>query len=86
MSAPQERANREAKLREIRDLGIDPFPSRGRIDLQIGDVIANFEELLEKETKVTIAGRMMSFRSHGGSSFADIVDSTGRIQLYFSKN
>ena len=32
--------------------------------------------------EVSIAGRIMAFRSHGKSSFADIKDRTGRVQIY----
>ncbi len=35
---------------------------------------------------VALAGRMVSFRSHGKSSFADLRDQSGRIQIYFKKN
>ena len=33
-----------------------------------------------------MAGRVMSWRNMGGSSFMDVVDKTGRIQVYVKKN
>ena len=32
------------------------------------------------------AGRMVGFRSHGKSAFADLEDHTGRVQVYFRRN
>lgn len=35
---------------------------------------------------VTLAGRIIAWRSHGKTTFAHLADSTGRIQLYFKKD
>jgi lysyl-tRNA synthetase class 2 len=35
---------------------------------------------------VTLAGRIVAWRSHGKTAFAHLADSTGKIQLYFKKD
>ncbi|CAG8766624.1 2514_t:CDS:1, partial [Ambispora leptoticha] len=46
----------------------------------------NKEELVEKNEKVSIAGRILRIRSFGNLIFANLVDQTGKIQLKISKN
>jgi lysyl-tRNA synthetase class 2 len=69
---------RKAKLVALKDRGVPvydkPFPNR----LDIAEVINNFQE----GKKVSISGRLMAKRLHGKVIFADLQDSTGRIQLY----
>lgn len=76
------REERLEKLKKIIDLGIDPYPSKILLSgnhISIGVA----RELMGQE--VLVAGRIMSFRSHGGVTFADLKDSTGNIQLFFQK-
>ena len=40
----------------------------------------------EEEPAVTLAGRIVAWRSHGKTTFAHLADSTGKIQLYFKKD
>ena len=69
---------RKAKLEALKSQGVavydKPFPNR----LDIGEVINNFQE----GKKVSICGRLMAKRLHGKVIFADLQDSTGKIQLY----
>ena len=39
-----------------------------------------------KNKKVIIAGRIMSRRIQGNASFAEILDSKGKIQVYFNRD
>ena len=87
------RANRIAKLERIRARGDEPFKFAFERSCTIGAAREAYEKAdAETEDKdqiqqsATLAGRMTSFRSHGKSSFADLRDETGRVQLYFSKN
>ncbi|MFH1440416.1 MAG: lysine--tRNA ligase, partial [Candidatus Omnitrophota bacterium] len=50
--------------------------------LEIGSVLANFEE----GKVVSLNGRIMAKRSHGKVVFCDLRDSTGRIQLYIKSD
>jgi lysyl-tRNA synthetase class 2 len=76
------REERMEKLNKMKSLGINPYPSK--ISLR-GDKIniVDARELMESE--VQVAGRIMSIRSHGGISFADLKDYTSNIQLLFQK-
>jgi lysyl-tRNA synthetase class 2 len=40
----------------------------------------------EEGPPVTLAGRIVAWRSHGKTTFAHLADSTGKIQLYFKKD
>ena len=78
----QENVRRE-KLQAIRDLGIDPYPAAlFPVDNDSQSIKDNFEE----GKSVIIAGRLMSRRIQGKASFAELQDSSGRIQLYFNRD
>ncbi len=72
------RLEKRAKLLE---LGIDPYGSRFDLSETIAAVRAN----PMPERDVRIAGRLMSHRDMGKSLFADVKDSSGRIQIYVQK-
>jgi lysyl-tRNA synthetase class II len=44
--------------------------------------------LLERESyeTVSLAGRLMGYRTHGKIAFGDLQDRSGRIQLAFAEN
>lgn len=65
------------KLKKIRSLGINPYPTRFE-KVPIKDA-----RLKKDGEKVTVAGRLMAIRGHGKLVFADLVDGTGKIQLAF---
>ncbi len=68
---------RIAKLKTLSNLGIDPYPPRSPKHLSIS-------QAREKEgSRVTVLGRIIAWRSHGGMTFADLKDGSGRIQLAF---
>ena len=78
-----ERLIRLQKLEQIREAGIDPYPPEVFVDFPICELRRNFELLLGRGDTVRVAGRIMSKRVHGKSSFANIQDGTEKIQLYF---
>lgn len=75
-----QRAERLAKLKKLRDMGIDPFPARSHKDYKNAEITERFAELENK--KVSLSGRMTSKRDHGKVKFMDISDQSGRVQLY----
>ena len=78
----QEKIRRE-KLQSLRNLNINPYPAAlFPVDHTTSDVKANFEE----GKKVILAGRLMSRRIQGKASFAEIQDSTGKLQVYFNRD
>ncbi|MCS7264495.1 MAG: lysine--tRNA ligase [Armatimonadetes bacterium] len=73
-------ADRLEKLQWWRSQGIDPFTVTkfDRTHLA-AEIVAQFETL--QGQTVRVAGRLTTFRSHGKLTFADLVDSSGRIQI-----
>ena len=68
------------KVKKLRKLGIDPYPSKVKSAPQ---KISSARESLGK--KATVAGRIWGWRGHGNSIFADLKDESGKIQLFFQK-
>jgi len=74
---------RRESLKKLRDLGIEPYPA----DLYpVTNYALDIKNEFEDGKKVCIAGRLMSQRVMGKASFAEILDSTGRIQVYFNRD
>ena len=74
---------RREKLEKIRELGINPYPADLYPVTHLSEQIkSNF---IENE-KVIIAGRLMSRRIQGKASFAELLDSKGKIQIYFNRD
>ncbi len=76
------RKSRLDKLEKIRKLGIDPYPAK----LQFSGRIPTSEALKGIGKNIVIVGRLMAWREHGGSIFADLEDESGKIQLFFKKD
>ena len=68
------------KLAKIKKLKIDPYPAKSNKKNPVADCLKSIGKV------VATAGRIMSIRSHGGSTFADLVDESAKIQLFFSKS
>ena len=74
---------RREKLAKIRELGINPYPAElFNISHTADDINKNFIENI----KVVVAGRLMSRRIQGKASFAELMDSSGKIQVYFNRD
>ncbi len=78
---------RRQKREELMKLGIDPYPAElYEVNVTAKDILQNYERRKIDYKNVSIAGRLMSFRIMGNASFAELQDSTGRIQLYFRRD
>jgi lysyl-tRNA synthetase class 2 len=71
-------AQRRQKLERLRALGVAPFGRAFETSGTIGEVRERFVE----GATFRIAGRMTAHRDMGRSHFADLHDSTGRLQIY----
>jgi len=78
----QEQVRRE-KLEKIISLGINPYPAEL---YPVSDYSIDIKNNFKEETKVVLAGRLMSRRIQGSASFAELQDSKGKIQLYFNRD
>ncbi len=79
-------AVRRQKLADMRAAGFDPFradfaPTHFSVDAK-----ALYVEGQDYAVNVAVAGRLVTFRVQGGSSFVKIQDQQGQIQLYFRKD
>jgi len=78
---------RRNSLDELRKLGIEPYPAElFEISATAKEIHENFPKDNSLYKKISIAGRIMSRRIMGAASFAEIQDSSGRIQLYFKRD
>ena len=79
------RQARLAKLNQLKRRGIDPYPANSEATHTIKEVVDSFSKLESDKTVVTVAGRVMSFRSQGGLIFFDLFDGTGKFQSLLKK-
>lgn len=78
-------SQRVAKVDELREANVLPFGERFDEAIKVADARASYKEDCEEDQPVRIAGRLMGRRIMGNAIFADIKDSSGRIQLFISK-
>ncbi len=77
---------RRGNLQQLRDLGIDPYPAAEYpVDAYSTDIREEFSDDAPQR-EVCIAGRLMSKRIMGKASFAELMDSKGRIQVYITRD
>ncbi|HTJ79685.1 MAG TPA: lysine--tRNA ligase [Rariglobus sp.] len=79
-------AVRRQKLADMRAAGFDPFRANVATTHFSQDAKALYVEGQDYAVNVTVAGRLVTFRVQGGSSFVKIQDQQGIIQLYFRKD
>ena len=77
---------RRASLEELRRLGIEPYPAAEYpVDAYSTEIKETFDASAEPR-EVCVAGRIMSRRIMGKASFAELLDSRGRIQVYITRD
>lgn len=74
------------KREQLLTEGYNPYPYDYKVLHKTQDVKEQQEELMAKETMVSLAGRVWSIRTAGKALFLDLKDDTGKIQLYVSVN
>jgi lysyl-tRNA synthetase class 2 len=62
-----------------------PYPSQVRRTHSIGEILASFSSFSRSKKKIFVTGRIMGIRVQGGLVFADILDSSGKIQAIIKK-
>lgn len=77
---------RQKKLNNFVKTSVNPYPSRSARNFAIKEVLEKFNELSAKKNKIILAGRLISKREHGGSTFGNIKDDSGALQLYFKQD
>jgi lysyl-tRNA synthetase class 2 len=80
-------AQRRANLEELKQLGVDVYPTRFDAQSTVADIVgahggATGEELEANHVPTRVAGRILSIRSFGKANFLVISDGRARIQVY----
>nr|WP_311144216.1 lysine--tRNA ligase [uncultured Porphyromonas sp.] len=77
---------RRRSLEELRSLGINPYPAEEyKVTGHAREILDTFEDEAPRRA-VSVAGRVMSRRIMGKASFLELQDSTGRIQIYITRD
>jgi lysyl-tRNA synthetase class 2 len=81
---------RRQKLERLRHQGIDPYPTsydRSHTTRQALELLERQEKRGQAKTKaISLAGRLTAMRKMGKTSFADLRDGEGKLQLCFYKD
>ena len=86
MDINEQMQNRIEKMHKLEERGIRPFGHRFDWTHHTKEIYENVEQMEADGTVVKAAGRVMAIRGHGKTSFLDLQDSTGKIQLYIRKD
>jgi lysyl-tRNA synthetase, class II len=78
---------RRNSLEELRRLGINPYPAdEYKTDVTTKEILDNYSAEKNNFQSICLAGRIMGRRIMGNASFAEIMDSSGRIQIYVRRD
>jgi len=83
---PEQVRQRHEKLAALRSRGIDPFGGRHAVTHWAKGLAEALGTASDDELKafgpVSMAGRIVALRDHGKTCFAQLMDCSGRLQLY----
>ena len=78
---------RRNSLQALKEIGINPYPAElFPVSQYAKDIKDKFDSEPNQFKEVCLAGRLMGKRIMGKASFAELKDSTGRIQLYINRD
>ncbi len=77
---------RRQKAKSLQDEGIQSYPSSSHRTATCGDALTHFDTWQEEQKIITFAGRLLTIRVHGALIFADLQDSSDKIQLLFKQD
>ncbi|GJM60276.1 MULTISPECIES: lysine--tRNA ligase [Persicobacter] len=87
MHLSEQEIRRREEREALMQMGVNPYPAEEFVvSTTADDIKQNFEKRPDDFKEITVAGRIMSRRIMGNASFAEIKDSTGRIQVYFRRD
>ncbi|RKX69827.1 lysine--tRNA ligase [candidate division WOR-3 bacterium] len=69
-------------LKRLKLGGVDPYPYR----YERTHTCRKVKETFPQSDPVSVAGRITAIRRHGRTVFLDIIDATGKIQIYLKKD
>jgi lysyl-tRNA synthetase class 2 len=87
MPFSDQEVRRRQEREELMKLGINPYPADlFEVNVSIQNIQQYYEQRKTDYKDVSLAGRIMSRRIMGSASFAEIQDSTGRMQIYVRRD
>jgi lysyl-tRNA synthetase class 2 len=79
------RKTRLEKLKKIEQSGFLAYPAKTAKTNSIADALAHFNKFFKTKKTFVLVGRIMAQRGHGGATFLDINDGSGKIQVILKK-
>ncbi len=87
MHLSEQEVIRRNALEELKKLGINPYPqAEYPINATAKEILDQFPKDNSLFQEVSMAGRIMNRRIMGAASFAEIMDPSGRMQLYLKRD
>ncbi len=87
MQLSEQEIQRRKSREELMAMGIDPYPAESfEVNVTAKHIKKNFDKRPGDYSNISLAGRLMSRRIMGSASFAEIQDSSGRIQIYIRRD
>jgi len=80
------RKTRIEKLKKLEQAGILAYPATTKRTHSILEALDGFVKLSKGKKKIVLAGRIMAQRGHGGATFLDINDGSGKIQAIIKQD
>lgn len=81
-----ERSVRLDKLARLKALGFVPYALEPKRTDLVAEVLASFDTSCAEAKSITLAGRLLTIRVHGGMMFADLADESGKFQIAFKQD
>ncbi|MBE6229801.1 MAG: lysine--tRNA ligase [Bacteroidales bacterium] len=83
----EQELNRRNAVVQMRELGIEPYPAAlYEVNAKAAEIPAQFDPQSGEQWNVSIAGRIMSRRIMGAAAFIELLDDTGKIQVYVKRD
>jgi lysyl-tRNA synthetase, class II len=87
ISLSEQEIIRRNSLQKLREMGINPYPAaQYPVNTLTAEIKKGFTPESDNYQDVCLAGRLMGQRIMGKASFAELQDSSGRIQLYVNRD
>lgn len=82
----EEEGVRRERLLALRQEQVNPYPASATRTHTTADFSSAFDTLLSSQEPVTLVGRVLAIRKHGGMSFLVLEDAFGRVQIALKRD
>ncbi len=74
------------KLEAVQKAGILAYPGKTKRTHKISEALEDFDNLAKLKKEIILAGRIKAQRIHGGSTFLNIEDGSGSLQVFLRED